>query len=87
MSITPLVQHASRVDAEGVALRQMIVEHRGEQIVRAADGVHVAGEVQIDIFHRRDLRVTAAGGAALHAEHGTERRLAQRDHRALAKPP
>ena len=30
---------------------------------------------------RDDLGVAAARGAALHAEHGTERRLAQAEHR------
>ena len=39
-----------------------------EQIVRRADGVEVAGEVQVDVLHRHDLGVAAAGGAALHAE-------------------
>jgi hypothetical protein len=43
----------------------------------------VAGEVQVDVFHRHDLRMTAAGRAALHAEHRSERRLAQADDRVL----
>ena len=36
------------------------------------------------LLHRHDLRVAAAGRAALHAEAGAERRLAQADRRALA---
>ncbi len=52
--------------------------------MRRGDGVEVAGEVQVDVVHRRDLRVTAAGAAALHAEARTERRLADADHGLLA---
>ena len=44
----------------------------------------IAGEVQIDVFHRHDLRVAAAGGAALHAERRAQRRLADAQHRLLA---
>ena len=68
---------AARVDAERVAPIDVIVDQRGEQIVRRADGVEVAGEVEVDVLHRHDLRIAAAGGAALDAEAGTERRLAQ----------
>jgi len=39
--------------------------------------VKIAGEMQVDIFHRQDLRVTAAGRAALDAEAWTEAGLAQ----------
>src|SRR4029077_6230506 len=48
------------------------------------DRVEVAGEVQVDVLHRHDLRVATAGCAAFHAEDGSERRLAQADHRFLA---
>ena len=50
-----------------------------EQVVGAADGVEVAGEVQVDVFHRHHLGIAAAGGAALDAEAGAEGRLAQAD--------
>jgi len=51
---------------------------------RRSDGVKVAGEVEIDILHRHDLGIAAAGGAALDAERRAERRLAQAQHRLLA---
>ena len=54
--------------------------------MRRTDGMEVAGEVQIDIFHRHDLGVTAAGGATLHTETGAETGLTQRDNRFLANP-
>ena len=75
---------AARVDGERVAPIDVIVDQRRQQVMRRRYGVEVAGEVQIDVFHRNDLRVAAAGGAALHAEGGPERRLAQAQHRLLA---
>src|SRR6185312_6706591 len=36
-----------RVDAKLVAVEQMRFEHRGEQVVRGADRVDVAGEVEV----------------------------------------
>ena len=73
------------IDTKGVTLLDMVVEHGGKEVVRRADGMEVAGEVQVDVLHGDDLRVTAASGAALHAEHRTERRLAKREHGLLAQ--
>ena len=77
---------AARVDVERVAPMDVIVDHRGEQIVRRGDRVEIAGEMQIDFVHRRDLRASSAGRAALLAEAGAERRLAQADCGAHADP-
>ena len=63
---------------------EVVVDHRREQIVRGGDGVEIAGEVEVDVLHRHDLRVAAAGRAAFHAEAGAERGLAQADRGALA---
>ena len=62
----------------------VVVDHRREQVVRERDRGEVAGEVEVDVLHRYDLRMTATGGSALHTEHRTERRFAQADHGALA---
>ena len=67
------------VDAQGVALLQVVVDHGAQQVVGGGDGVHIAGEVQVDVLHGDHLGITAAGGAALHAEHGPQRRLPQGD--------
>ena len=75
---------APHVDSQFVPVMDVVVEHRREQVVRERDGVEVAGEVQVDVLHGHDLRVAAAGGAAFHAEHRPEGRLAQADHRFLA---
>ncbi len=68
---------AAAVDAQRIAPVDVIVDQRREQIVRRRDGVEVAGEVEVDVLHRHDLRITAAGGTALHAERRPERGLAQ----------
>ena len=75
---------AARVDVELVAPIDVIVDHRREQVVGGADGVEVAGEMEIDVLHRHDLGIAAAGRAALHAEAGAEDRLAHADDRLLA---
>ena len=84
MSTTRRQATRRAVDAERVAPVDVVVDQRRQQIVRRGDGVEVAGEVQIDVLHRHHLGVAAAGGAALHAEAGPERRLAQAQHRLLA---
>ena len=81
-----LPRNASHVDAQRVAVVDVIVEERGEEVVGHADRVEIAGEMQVDVFHRHHLRKAAARGAALHAEDRTERGLAQADRRLLADP-
>ena len=80
----PAPADAQRVDVQRVAVQDRGVEHRREQVVGRADGVDVAGEVQVEVLHRDDLRHAAARGAALDAEHRPERGLAQAGDRALA---
>ena len=59
---------AARVDVQFVAVVDVVVDQRGEQVVGRGDGVEVAGEVQVDLLHRDDLREATAGRAALDAE-------------------
>ena len=66
-----------RIDPQLVAVQQMSLEHRREEVVRGADRVDVAGEVEVEVLHRHDLGVAGTGRAALDPEHGPERRLAQ----------
>ena len=79
-----LPRDASHVESQLIAVINVIVDERGEQVVREPDRAEIAGEVQIDVFHRHDLGVAAAGCAALHAEHRAEAGLAQADHRLFA---
>ena len=46
--------------------------------------MQVAVEVQVDVFHRNDLRVATTGGATLHAKHGAQRGLTQTNRDVLA---
>ncbi len=80
----PAPRDVVEVEAELVAVVQVVVDHRRQQVVRRGDGVEVAGEVEVEQLHRDDLAVAAAGRAALDAERRAHRRLAQRDHRVLA---
>ena len=80
----PVPDDPTGVDAARVAMVDIVVEGGGEEIVGGGDGVDIPGEVQVDIFHRRDLGIAAASTAAFHAEAGAQRRLAQTDGGALA---
>ena len=80
-----LPSDAAGINVQRVALLDRVVDHGGQQVVGRADGVDVAGEVEIDVLHGYDLRIAAAGRAALNAEHRAEGRLAQAEHRFLAE--
>ena len=73
------------VDAQGVALLDVVVQHGGAEVVGRADGVEIAGEMEVDVLHGHHLGVTAAGRAALDAEHGAEGGLPQGDQGVFAK--
>ena len=77
-------QDPVRVDAERVLVVEAVVDERAGEVVRRADRVDVAGQVEVEVLHRDDLAVAAAGGAALDPEHRPERRLADVDRRPLA---
>ena len=82
----PLPGHAADVEVELVAVVHVVVDQRRQQVVGGGDRREVAGEVQVDVGHRHDLAVAAAGRAALHAEHRSHGRLAQAGDRAVAQP-
>ena len=82
----PLPHDPPRIDGQAVAVVDVIVQHRGQQVVGQFDGVEIAGEVQIDVLHRHHLGVAAPRRTALHAETGAQRRLAQADAGLLADP-
>ena len=47
----------------------VVVEQRREQIIGHTDRMQVAIKVEVDVFHRNHLRVTATSRPALHAEY------------------
>ena len=83
----PLPGDPLDVDPQGVALLDVVVQHRRQQVVGRADGVEVPGEVEVDVLHGDHLGVAAAGGAALDAEHRPQRRLPQCHHSVLSDLP
>ncbi len=64
----PAPGDAAGVDVQRVAPVDVVVDHRRQQVVRRGDRVEIAGEVEVHVLHRHDLRLAAAGRAALHAE-------------------
>ena len=62
----------------------MVVDQRRQQIVGRGDGVEIAGEMEVHVLHRHDLRIAAAGGTALDAEVRPERGLADAGDGLLA---
>ena len=64
----PRPEDPVRVDAERVLVVEAVVDERAGQVVGRADGVDVAGQVEVEVLHRDDLAVAAAGGAALDPE-------------------
>jgi hypothetical protein len=60
------------------------VDHRGEQVRGGADRVDVAGEVQVEVLHRDDLRPPRPASAALDPEDRSHRGLAQAQRRVEA---
>ena len=72
---------AAGVNVQRVALLDGVVDHGSQQVVCGANGVDIAGKVQVDIFHGHNLGVTAARSAALYTEHGPKGGLTQAEHR------
>ena len=61
------------------------IDGGGEEIVRGGDRVDVSRHVQIEILHRRTLRVPAARRAALDAEGWAHRWLPNARHNPLVE--
>ena len=67
---------AAHIDVERIALLDVVVNDGRQQIVRRRDGMEIPREMQVDVLHRHDLGITAAGRTALEAEAGAEGWLA-----------
>ena len=82
---TALPGNPPGVDVQGVALLNMVVQHGGQQIIGRPNGVHVAGEMKIDILHGDDLSPSAAGGAAFDPKNRAQRGFPQGQYRFFAQ--
>ena len=58
----------------------MVIQQRTQKVVCRRNGVHIPGKMEVDILHGHGLRIAAARGAALDAEHRAQRGLAQGEH-------
>ena len=67
----------ARIDIQGIAVKDGIVDDGGKQIVGAFHCRKVIGEMEIDVIHRMNAGKSAAGGAAFDAENGPQRRFSQ----------
>ena len=48
------------------------------------DGMKIPCEVEVNLVHRKHLRISATGRSSLHTETRTERRFAKRNNRLLS---
>ena len=63
---------------------RLLSRNAAGEVVGRPDGMDVAGQVEVEVLHRDDLAVAAAGRPALDPEDRPERRLADVDRGLLA---
>ena len=63
----------------------MVVDHSCEKVVGSADRVEITCEVEVDVLHGNDLRISAACRAALDAEDRAEGGLTKSNHDFFAQ--
>ena len=83
----PAQDNLPGINAQRVAMLEVIVHHGREQVVSLGHGVHVAHEMQVDGLRRHHLRPSGARAAALDAEIGSQRRFPDAEDGALAQLP
>ena len=75
------------INAQGISLLNVIVQHGRQEVVCRADGVEIPGEMEVDILHGYHLSITAAGRTTLYAEHRSQGGFPQSNNGILADPP
>ena len=73
------------VDVELIAVVQVVVDHRRQEVVGGGDGVEVAGQVQVHPLGRQDAGTPGAAGPSFDAEGGPHGRLAQGEDGLLSQ--
>ena len=73
------------INAEGIAVMDMVVDGGCKKVVGRCDSVEVSGKVEIEILHGDSLRIAAACGAALNSEAGTKRGFPERNYNLFAQ--
>ncbi len=84
-----LVRRAQAVKERPVALAGLVkharVNRGREQVVRRGNGMNIASQVQVKVFHRDNLGISAAGSPTLDAKGRALRRLADAGEHALTQ--
>ena len=75
-----LPYHAARINPKLIALLDMVIKHRGAKVIRSTYRMKITREVQIDVLHGNNLRISAACGSAFNAKNRSERRFAECQH-------
>ena len=60
--------HPPGIQLELVAPVNMVIHQGRQQVVGSTNSMKIAGEMQINVFHRHYLRITTPGGPTLHAK-------------------
>ena len=81
----PFPHDFAGINIQGIALLDVVVDESRHEVIGNTNGVEVAGKVEVDVLHRNDLSIAAAGSAALHAKYGAQRGLTQANDRLLAQ--
>lgn len=59
------------------------IDHCGQHIVRGRNGMHVAGEMQVDVVSTQQRRLAASSTTALDTKHRPQRWIAQSGDRSV----
>jgi hypothetical protein len=71
------------IEIQFIAVEEMGVNQRGEQILRGGNRMKIAMEMKVDLFAGLDLRESAPSGATFGPEKGTEGGLPGGNDRSL----
>ena len=77
--------NASGINVEFISLLDVIVDHSCQKVMRSCDCMKVSGEMKVDVFHRYDLGIAAAGSTAFYAHAWSKGWFTQADHRLFAQ--
>ena len=76
----PFPENLPGIDPQPVSLLNMIVQKSRQKIVGRGNGVKIPCKVQIQILHRHNLGITAAGSPSLDSKARPQGRLPQSQH-------
>ena len=74
----------SRINIQFVSLLNVVIQHGRQQIIGRCDGVKISCKMQIQLFHRNYLGISAARGPSLYAKAWSQGRLSQGNHGFLS---